>query len=528
MAAVLTPPKPSFFDHGDRESTKSRSSSLKDFAMRSKRAFMQPMTALLSNKENRGNKTIVQTLPSPPQTPSTSAGPTPRPVVSPSPKVNSKPQQTTEPQNIQTPRLHPAKSKSLLRRMSTAFHKPQPTTDVPAVPSSSLQQKREAALRARGLLPPLANKDLSRQELEQDERCSPCVPLNPESDADLTEAHRIKEQWEAKNRIADVEQRSKLSTFKFGGLASASQPDLTETSQEPNLETLVEVDTPLPSPSPSGRTPMRPPPLKLHLATPMGSMSNPGPEPSDPLAIPLPPSPFPSLYSVRCSSPTLVPLPPSPSASSVVFETGSNELLQPSSPTMSASHGTDESQSRNRSHTLLSPSQESEDGSIYASSHTLTVHTTESASSIGKHKTPARAWTAHDIEVIAESPREEASISPVEVEEKPANLPLPRRRQTDPTGGEKKERRKSVNLFSRAASPSVSVTSSIGSLKRSVVGTLSRRDTRSRTPRSPTFPPPPPRLAVAPTIHSPGSILIEASEIEDEESRQLTENAFLY
>ncbi len=81
MATVLTPPKPSFFDHGDRESTKSRSSSLKDFAMRSKRAFTQPMTALLSNKENRGNKTTVQTLPSPPQTTSTSAGPTSRPVV---------------------------------------------------------------------------------------------------------------------------------------------------------------------------------------------------------------------------------------------------------------------------------------------------------------------------------------------------------------------------------------------------------------------------------------------------------------
>ncbi len=429
------------------------------------------------------------------------------------------------------------KSKSLLRRMSTAFHKPQPTTDAPAVPSPSLQQKREAALRARGLLPPLANKDLSRQELEQDERCSPCVALKPESDGDLTEAHRIKEQWEAKNRISELEQRSKLNTFKFGGLASASQPDLTEPPQQPNLETLVEVDTPLPSPSPSGRTPLRPPPLKLHPATPMGSISNSGPESSDPLAIPLPPSPFPSLHSVRCSSPTLVPLPPSPSASSVVFESGSNYLLQPvcsapeslpSSPTMSASHGNDESQSRNRSHTLLSVSQESEEGSIYASSHTLTVHTTDSATSLGKHKTAAaRAWTAHDIEVIAESPREEASIAPVEVEEKPANLPLPRRRQTDPTGGEKKERRKSLNLF-RAASPGVSVTSSIGSLRRSVVGTLSRKDTRARSPRSPTSPPPAPRLAVAPTIHSRGTILVEASEIEDEESRQLTENAFLY
>ncbi|KAH6913136.1 hypothetical protein BKA70DRAFT_713999 [Coprinopsis sp. MPI-PUGE-AT-0042] len=115
----------------------------------------------------------------------------------------------------------------------------------PAAASAFSKEHREAALRARGLLPPLPVKDLSQLEREQDIMI-PVVSLPQVNEAPgdaegggASAADLIKKQWEAKNLDEETIQRQRLQTFKFGG---ASTTDLTasaagdvQSSDKPDL-----------------------------------------------------------------------------------------------------------------------------------------------------------------------------------------------------------------------------------------------------------------------------------------------------
>ncbi|KAF9223790.1 hypothetical protein BS17DRAFT_781199 [Gyrodon lividus] len=72
----------------------------------------------------------------------------------------------------------------------------------PTLPNSFVsKENREAALRERGLLPPC--KDLSEQERAADDRLG-CAPLPPDAAADgFSEAEQLKEKWLAINRTSD-------------------------------------------------------------------------------------------------------------------------------------------------------------------------------------------------------------------------------------------------------------------------------------------------------------------------------------
>lgn len=105
-----------------------------------------------------------------------------------------------------------------------------PFNRVPVVTSAHAKRQRDAALRERGLLPPLKpSKDLSQQEREQDKRI-PIVPLErmepgPQSDDPdvvMSAADLVKQEWEAKNQDVESSQRERLQNFRFGVTPSSS------------------------------------------------------------------------------------------------------------------------------------------------------------------------------------------------------------------------------------------------------------------------------------------------------------------
>ncbi|KAL0954422.1 hypothetical protein HGRIS_003408 [Hohenbuehelia grisea] len=260
-----------------------------------------------------------------------------------------------------------SKSRKIFRRITTklrlplAAHIPSPPSlpriapPPQAVNSFASKENRDAALRARGLLPPLRpNPDLSVQEAHQDRRFSVVLPVE-ENEDEVTAAKRIKEEWEARNRSPVSSPRAgsrtepdmtrtRLNAFKFGGVsASASAPSLVvtdplavcEASARLQLSPVEEVTTPpLPSSSsvksPASRSPSmrsnfsrasRPGPLD---APRKRSMPNLRPSPTTPLpplpvdpevslalSVPLPPSPSPPILPASLEA-HLVPLPPSP------------------------------------------------------------------------------------------------------------------------------------------------------------------------------------------------------------------------
>ena len=144
-------------------------------------------------------------------------------------------------------------SKNILRVISSTFRSRFPassTSPPPASPSSSprAKQRREAALRERGLLPP---RDLSRQEADQDRR-NPVIPPDRSSFNNSPEpsaAQVIRQQWEDRNMVststmpAEAGERERMKHFRFGPSlsASASSPDL---SRSPPSETVAKVNEP--------------------------------------------------------------------------------------------------------------------------------------------------------------------------------------------------------------------------------------------------------------------------------------------
>lgn len=200
---------------------------------------------------------------------------------------------------LQLPR---SKSRTLLRAISTTFRSRSPVSPVSPSPASTTlhaKQNREAALRERGLLPPLAPpKDLSRQEADQDRRI-PIVSLDRKSADDAVEpsaADLIKQEWEAKNKSSEsaasteTEERERMKSFRFG----APSPKAAEFSVARELETVAEVNTPLPSPLTDGD--MVPPlvPMKDSPRRASSHRSSASVDHIDPVSLPLPPSPLPT------------------------------------------------------------------------------------------------------------------------------------------------------------------------------------------------------------------------------------------
>jgi hypothetical protein len=514
------------------------------------------------------------------------------------------------------------RSTTLAKRLSTSFRRPSsPSASHVPLPSASSRQFREAALRERGLIP---SKDMSTLEREQDERISPVFP-SPESLGNgLSEADRIKQEWEAKSKdTADHEKSSSPA------LESADQLITDEPAKLPKLElaTVQEVTTPLPSPAEQPIPSPTPPTLRksssrtnLVAAKPPPLIDLP-PTPTDPETIPLPPSPFPDTSSIRSVelelSPRIIPLPSSPSPPSsprTAEDQESENIAEPetaaayssfetprpkltlstappasspiASPNLNSAYECSEdgalappsarSRSRTRAVPFMGSSESDESESIRVPSlATSSQITLESAFSQASHKTKPmplmKTWTNEPkVPVIVESPIEGHliedhglinTIPEDEFSDPPS--PLPRRGRLQTTAADTKGRRKSFfgkrNTSDDPQGPKVG---SFASFRRSVVGTLSRGGHSpsakltsfdiSNLPPSPIVPAsfqstgsrrsnesPPrgrtnartinavPRQALSPTIHSRGSIWTEANTIQDDETRRMTEMAFL-
>jgi len=518
-----------------------------------------------------------------------------------------------------------SKPKAIMKMISTtlwANASPSEPGCVPA-PASDLASKanREAALRARGLLPPLKpNKDLSRLEQEQDQHL-PAINLADETlvvvEGDVTKtttaANLVKQEWEAKNRPDP----SRMNNFKFGGLPSPA-PSLTEqTATSTELHTVVVGDDPSLSPTEGQQVadrpdvstnPPTPPPLVFdrHAMVASDSLLSPQspatPYENDPHLIPLPPSPLPS-PQILPASPTRsadsehaqiaapsVPLSPPSDLPGAPRSLRSTSLISLSSPPPARSH--------NESITFMQPhffsESESSDTapSLDNSSQTMTVSslgTSESLPSTGKAKmnTLKVKVLGHNIPMIAESPIEETSkdslfspninhepSSAEKRDEQPSASPEVRQGQTPTPSPSVVDNKQSTNPVKRGQSldPSSSVVaknrlSVLSSIRRSVVGSISRSKSAfiigenkktfnaSHLPPSPTLPAsfaeqarkfsptrslfPSPRdsdagsiqsvsrVAAAPMIYSRGGILNEVKNIKDEETRRVTELAFL-
>jgi len=410
-------------------------------------------------------------------------------------------------------------------------------------------------------------------EREWDLRISP-VFLLPETASDGTsEADRIKQEWEA--RVNTPEPPSPAS--------DSIKPE----QLIPDLENVHQVSLPSPDPPTLRKASSR---TDLAIAKPPPARALP-PLPLDPESIPLPASPIEEALSVRSLeiSPRIIPLPlsPSPPSSPRTVESPLSEgaeaefssprpnlslsfappvgslVASPSTYECSEDGALAPPKPRSRSRPAPATSSDSDDASIATPSLDHSEFTLESPSTsyhpIHKPKPNAlvKTWANEPtVPVIVESPIEENGVvMPTDaLPEDDSNLPpLPPPRRRTQSGGLKKHK------------------SLLGSFRRSVVETLSRggnspsaRKTTfdiSHLPPSPTVPTSTsfasqlvsskstptylttqslprgrtdrissvglPRQPLSPTIHSNGSILLQTNHIEDEESRRMTEMAFM-
>ncbi|KAG6837391.1 hypothetical protein H0H93_010550 [Arthromyces matolae] len=527
-----------------------------------------------------------------------------------SPRISSEGRENEESRiGTSVPRIKPTRSMTILRMFSSKLRPsspPKPSQPIARSPSQinsafGSREARDAALRERGLLPPLKpNVDLSSAERERDQRLPVLTPPSEDEISaegiKVSAALRVKQEWEAQNKVVDTDlERQRLSSFTFGGPA-------TPIAEEEGSSSLVLVSTPVdqqhPSQSegpeehsiavmsPTMLTPRakRLPPVLRITSTNLDDHNNSvellhGSPTFDPYSIPLPPSPIPSILLSpsqdnleETSLAASVPLPPSPRLSIRPL----SQVFTPTSPTLSP----------------LQP--------LSATSPTLVsepfLHGTTVPGSDISDK-PYLLSSPKDQDAIIESPVEEipchhTSVGPhdsnkVEHEDVSAtgstDLPKPSTRSlTDPEATVKSAelRKSSFKVFKRSTDPlpprsppprRLSVGASLSNIRRSIVGTLSGKPTTgpnvranksgfdaSRLPPSPripstfvearTSPIPSPkspspfflqqqerplspeatiRIPVSPNFYSTGSIASAANKITDEESRRVTELAFL-
>ncbi|CAA7266860.1 unnamed protein product [Cyclocybe aegerita] len=205
------------------------------------------------------------------------------------------------------PRSSPSTSPSPSRgRGARSPARPPPSPNA----NAAMKEQREAALRARGLLPPLRpNKDLSQQEAEQDAHIPvvalPSLPYGQRGESASESSHEggnvnvvvqesaadmIKREWEARNKSLE---RERMSKFRFGGSAPSSPA--------PDAVGFPMSSAPSTSPSPENAPRPLPPPPSIPLPSPPTS-SLPTP-PLSPVFHTAPTSPL---------SPSLRPLPLAP------------------------------------------------------------------------------------------------------------------------------------------------------------------------------------------------------------------------
>ncbi|GLB40234.1 hypothetical protein LshimejAT787_0801050 [Lyophyllum shimeji] len=409
--------------------------------------------------------------------------------------------------------------------------------------SFASKENREAALRERGLLPPLRpNADLSQAERERDHHL-PVLP-SPSNDEVLavdgeskkvSAASIVKQEWEAKNKGSpDTDsQRERMSTFKFGGLA------------------LPPVSMEVTSTAPT-----------ISVSSPTISAEGPT-APSDTAASPLPPHADGSEAGSSNLTPSL---------------DAASHTDAATTATLNTSESAPSTGQRSRPTGLKIQVQELKIPVIIESPVEEPSLSATVSSGLAGELAPAEVAVSIDTADTSALPN--AATSPIS---------RPRGRGfTEPPsiGGLKapdSDRSKSFNPFKRSQalsphlpssdSPSGGATRRLSmlSMRRSFVGTLFKPEKvsdASRTPPSPTIPmdqasksplsptpsPSSPkwttlfppgaagaadananakgqllsrRQAVSPTLHSRGSILLEASNIEDDETRRMTELAFL-
>ncbi|KAF9489625.1 hypothetical protein BDN71DRAFT_1435279 [Pleurotus eryngii] len=440
-----------------------------------------------------------------------------------------------------SPTWKPSSSKTVFRRLTTklrlplssALPKPPPHTS-----SYAAQGGREAALRARGLLPPLRpNPDLSTQEQEQDLRYSVVVPLQDvDSDIDITAAKKIKQEWEARNQaLSNPEDeamlvRTRLQSFKFGAsavslgvpeeVASSVTNDVDHPSDQlapptPSEAPAIEVSTCNANDGPPPTTPTppntrsrlgRPPALDLSQAR-RRSLSKPRPSPTGPL----PPLPADAevVHSPRC-----IPLPASQPTTPKTPSSATNRSLPPPTSSPTAQPTLSENNAlippSLRSHqTSQSPKLKPDEMHSNLETHSQGDTTSIDSYMASSHQHAFKVKSIeHGVPAILESLVEEnmnsAKLQPAfEIEDRaeqqhasPADVVMIPQQS-------KGARRKSFRFFRRDNSDAVSVRSAASShgvfnLRRSIFGPLSRKSVdkqrlgtafdASHLPPSPTLP----------------------------------------
>ncbi|KIJ67011.1 hypothetical protein HYDPIDRAFT_26420 [Hydnomerulius pinastri MD-312] len=370
---------------------------------------------------------------------------------------------------LQSPPTHDRSSHDDMKLPTRLPRSPRVALPVsPTLPNSLVSKgNREAALRERGLLPPC--KDLSEQEREADERLG-SSPLPPDADG-FSAASRLKEEWLAMNRT---------SQSSASDCASPAFPP----HLSPNLDSSQLMSI---SPAHSDSSCQRP-----SFET---DSSHPSCEGKADL-----------LLAGRPSISSTVPPLSASSYLEVLHEDPSEqEPVTPPPP-----------QTQMKPPIIISTPVED----MFPSSPAV-VESPVSCS-FPAYLAPPGMVTQPQL------PLDEPS-SPSEKDSTRTPFPPPptsRRRTTD--SGDRRR---------RALGPTLSKfgTNSLSNLRRSVVGslripsagTLSTAD----LPPSPTLPShvaaQAPRRALSPTIHSRGSILLGTRDIEDAESRRLSEMAFL-
>lgn len=412
--------------------------------------------------------------------------------------------------------------------------------------TTAVQERREAALRERGLLPPLErNKDRSRRERERDQHLpiieDPLVTI-PGAQS-MTPANQIKKEWEAQKRIWEEEERERLNRFRFGtqstsvnetqahgqpspplGASATSVPAMLALSSRASADE----DTLPPTLGASGASKHR---------TPVGDSTLLQAEyPTDhlPTLVPITSLPVP-LYACSVS-----PLPPQTSA---VIQAGF-EPEPPWCPSITPAP----LETTPFQEDAASPERQRGDSSCLVSSvsdsHTSPAVATPHTAGLPIPSTPdvsLRLSSVKDIPTIVETPIEdglppEMAILNPDMETQQVQL------QT--VQYPKSKHRKRRMVFSEDQSGRrLAISTSLSNMRRSVTSTLMRtrsvmihkglahdgaHDALSRQPQTTKLTGTAPRRqAVAPTLHSQGSILLQTSTIEDEEARRVAELAYL-
>lgn len=366
---------------------------------------------------------------------------------------------TTKPSLIRrvTSRLHITVPATPSHAIPDVKHSPRPPRSPrvvlprsPTLPNSfASRENREAALRERGLLPPM--KDLSEQEREADERLAP-LPAPDKQQSGFSAASKIKEEWMSINRYSETRASDSVYPRQLPSLSSLA-------TGAPPLSYSAFSSLPQPTTCDSDHS-------RADLNAEM---------------------PFRGRSSISSSVPPL-----SPSSHLEVLEEEPAEHVPPTPPPPPPHQIQPPIIISTPVEDSFSPGQ-----AILADSPISSIFST--------HLAPP------------ESPYQPHTTTPDKDNPSCPAPPPSRRRTTDSNV----RRRSSVGThLSRFG------TNSLTNLRRSVIGSIrysgSSADLSSTSSQHSS-----PRVAIRPTMHNRGSILLETKGIQDAESRRLSELAFL-